>query len=349
MTVTTFVSCKGAPGVTTLACLVGATWPEQRRVVVVEGDYFGGDLAARFRLSVSRGWTSYVTASRRSEGPIALGPHLQALPGGLDVMIGARGGRLAGMDRAVPTLIESCRSADPVPWDLVVDGGRLFLEDVPGSTTNWLDHSDSVVVVLRRDAASILSVRDQTRALKDRWGSRVGLVVVGNGRHHNPAIEDFTGLAVIGEVPFDHVAARVASGGGGAGRHLRRSLLVESARRLSMVLAGTDPVPATVDLAGEQGGGLADPGRSSTRPAARSAGRQQRLRRLGQGRPQLRIGSLRMQGADKRHRRAEEVSEEQEPVPEPRADLAEFERSPDPGGRNSEKCGPEVTPQEAVG
>ena len=55
MRVVTFVSVKGAPGVTTLACLVAATWPDHRRVAVVEADPFGGDLAARFRLSTALG------------------------------------------------------------------------------------------------------------------------------------------------------------------------------------------------------------------------------------------------------------------------------------------------------
>ena len=95
MRVVTFVSVKGAPGVTTLACLVAATWPDHRRVAVVEADPFGGDLAARFRLSTTLGWSSYLTASRRSEGEVPLSPHLQALPGGLDVLVRPDGRREA--------------------------------------------------------------------------------------------------------------------------------------------------------------------------------------------------------------------------------------------------------------
>ena len=333
MTVTTFISCKGAPGVTTLACLVGATWPDQRRAAVVEGDYFGGDLAARFRLSVSRGWTSYVTATRRSEGFVALEPHLQALPGGLDVMIGARGGGLVGTNRAVQTLVESCGSSDPTPWDLVIDGGRVVLEDIPGATTGWLDHSDSVVVVVRRDAPSIFSVRDRTRALEDRWGSRVSLVVVGNGRHHNAAIEDFTGLAVIGEVPFDHAAARVASGGGGAGRRLSRSLLVVSARRLAMVLAATDQVGGTLNVARADGVSAVDRDRSEPPVPVTGGDGPQRLRHLGrrfQLPPLVPLSGKRT--ADGRSLRARGMSGGQEP-----------------GARNiPEKSDPEVTPREPV-
>jgi MinD-like ATPase involved in chromosome partitioning or flagellar assembly len=280
VTVITFVSVKGAPGVTTLACLVGATWPDQRRVAVVEADPFGGDLAARFRLPVSRGWSSYVTTSRRSEGPIPLEPHLQALPGGLDVMIGARGGRLAGAEQAVADLVQSSGS-DPSPRDLVIDGGRLLLENAPSATAAWLDHSDVVVVVVRRDAPSILCARDRSAGLRDRFGDRVRLVVVGNGRHSSAAIEDFTRLAVIGEVPVDHAAAQVASGSGGAGWRLSRSLLVVSAHRLATVLAGPDHGDHTSDTVGEDGDRVVDEDRPvPTGPVAGSYRRYRRIRQL---------------------------------------------------------------------
>ena len=51
MTIVSFSSLKGAPGVTTLSRLVGATWPEGRKVMLLECDASGGDLAARFQLS----------------------------------------------------------------------------------------------------------------------------------------------------------------------------------------------------------------------------------------------------------------------------------------------------------
>jgi hypothetical protein len=250
MTVTTFVSVKGAPGVTTLACLVGATWPEHRRVAVVEADPFGGDLAARFQLSVARGWTSYLTACRRSEKRVPLEPHLQALPGGLDVMIGARGGHPVGTERAVEALLASCVSSHPAPWDLIVDAGRLPFDDPGGGAAVWLARSGVVLVVTRRDGPSILKVRDRSPALVDLCGDRVGLVVAGSGHHLNSDIEEFTGLPVYGEVPFDLTAAQVASGERGSARKLSRSLLVVSARRLAVALAGpTEKVDESDDIA----------------------------------------------------------------------------------------------------
>ncbi len=241
MTVTTVVSLKGAPGVTTLACLIGATWPGHRPVAVVEADAFGGDLAARFRLPVGRGWTSYANACRRSDGPVSLEPHLQALPGGLDVLIAAREGHGMGTDHLVERVLSSSTASEATPRDLVVDGGRLPLDPAGGDSAAWLDHSDLVLLVVRRDAASILKVRDRGHVLHARCGDRLRLVVVGDGRHGNAAIERFTGFSVIGDIPFDPKAARVASGEVGSTRHLSRSLLLVSARRLTDALAGTDP------------------------------------------------------------------------------------------------------------
>src|ERR1019366_10538581 len=51
----TLCSAKGAPGVTTLACVLGAVWPTHRAVVVAECDPSGGDLAGRFALSTRTG------------------------------------------------------------------------------------------------------------------------------------------------------------------------------------------------------------------------------------------------------------------------------------------------------
>ena len=41
-------SIKGAPGVTTTATALAESWPSGRRILLVEVDPFGGDLAAWF-------------------------------------------------------------------------------------------------------------------------------------------------------------------------------------------------------------------------------------------------------------------------------------------------------------
>ncbi len=47
-------SGKGSPGVSTLACVAGAVWPPDRRIVIAECDPSGNDLAARFGMSPAR-------------------------------------------------------------------------------------------------------------------------------------------------------------------------------------------------------------------------------------------------------------------------------------------------------
>ena len=113
MTLVAFASVKGAPGVTTLACLVGATWPSHRRVMVAECDPSGSDLAARFGLSSKRGWSTWATAVRRSGTPVAIEPHLQQLPGGLDVLVGSGGSDGSDSARATDEFLATM-SDEPV-------------------------------------------------------------------------------------------------------------------------------------------------------------------------------------------------------------------------------------------
>ncbi len=245
MTVTTFVSIKGAPGVTTLACLVGATWPEARTVAVVEADPFGGDLAVRFQLSSAWGWSSYVTAARRSQGVVPIDPHLQALPGGLDAMVLPAGNQRVVAGPSVEALLRASVSSDSETRDLLVDGGRLpvpLTDPTEGTAMGvWLERSDRVVVVTRRDPASLFKVREQAATLRERCGDRLALAVVGPGIHGRHAIGEFTGLPVVVAVPYDVRAAQIACGERVGVRALSRSQLLVSARRLALTLSDTQP------------------------------------------------------------------------------------------------------------
>ncbi len=284
MRVTTLVSVKGAPGVTTLACLVAATWPDGRSVAVVEADPFGGDLAARFQLSTLRGWSSFMTAARRSEEPVAVGDHLQTLPGGLDVLVQPGANRQVVDRRSVEELLRSVDAGggDGAPIgdrrDLVVDAGRLVARSAgPGDLADagcWFDRSDVVVVVTRRDPPSLLNVRAQIPSLVDRWGDRVRLAVVGPGQHRGAAIEEFTGLPLAAEIPFDPSAARVITGEGGSRRHLSRSLLVASSRRLALSLVEPD-----AKLGERDGGGIPIVPRNDAVSAVSSVGGREGLAR----------------------------------------------------------------------
>jgi MinD-like ATPase involved in chromosome partitioning or flagellar assembly len=235
VTVVAFSSVKGAPGMTTLACLVGAAWPEGRKVMVVECDPSGGDLAARFRLSSRIGWPSLISAARRSDPDTLIESHLQQLPGGLDVLIGTTGRESSETDVNMAAVLAAASSSSEETWDVLVDLGRLLPCD--SSAANWLNVSDVVVIGLRGDAASVMQLRERSAAMLSQWNDRLALVIMRSQWHSSAEIEEFTGIPVIGETPSDAQAAAVAAGERFGERRLSRSLLCSSATRLATRLA----------------------------------------------------------------------------------------------------------------
>jgi len=243
MTLVSLCSLKGAPGVTTLACLLGAAWPGPGPIVLVEADPSGGDCAARFGLSARVGWTSLSAAARRSDEPVATRPHLQDLPGGLPVLVAARGD-----ERRAATSVEGRALWSGVPalpggrTDdddrlTIVDLGRLGRDDAVSDS--WLAGADTALLVVRGDSASAVQARDRVARLDAVAGGRLGIVVVGGG-YSGHDLEEFTGIRVLARLPFDPAAAEVATGAAGSGRRLERSPLWAAVGRLAASLAA-DP------------------------------------------------------------------------------------------------------------
>jgi hypothetical protein len=234
VTVVTLTSVKGAPGVTTTSCLVGATWPAGRAVFVAECDPAGGDLAARFALPAAGGWPTFELAARRAGSPVAVGPHLQRLPGGLEVLTRTRSetGQVAA---GTPDLLLAGSRLDDTVGDVIIDLGRL----VPAAMDagGWSDRSDLVVVVLRGDSASVIQVRERSARFRTRWGDRVRLLVIGAGRRRTQEIEEFVGIPVVATLPNDPEAAAAVAGGQGRPRRLRRAPLIAAVTDLSQRLA----------------------------------------------------------------------------------------------------------------
>ena len=173
-------STKGSPGVTTLACALGAVWPAERRVVVGECDPSGGDLAARFGLSAKRGMTSLVLEARRSLDTVMinLDDHVQVVPGGLEVLAGPTGaGASNTVDAALPDCLERLgvtpESRDPtVDHDLVLDCGRIQSGAVGQSAV--IGVSDQVLVVARptvEAVASTLWIAERLHRSNSQWRS----------------------------------------------------------------------------------------------------------------------------------------------------------------------------------
>jgi MinD-like ATPase involved in chromosome partitioning or flagellar assembly len=231
MTIVGLASFKGAPGVTTLSCLVGANWPADRRVFVAECDAHGNDLAVRFQMSSRIGISSVLLARRRSGGhDVAVGPHLQRLPGGLAVMVGQTGSQGTEAAGQLATLITEMGAATDGPWDVLVDFGRLSPDLVCNG--DRLHPCDTVVVCLRNDATSVLHARERAHSLLQKH-DRVTLAVIGARPYSSADIEQFTGVPVLAIVPWDPSAAGVAAGQRSGVRRLLRSPLVAASRHLA--------------------------------------------------------------------------------------------------------------------
>ncbi len=255
MTVVSICSIKGAPGVTTLACLIGATWPDHRRALVAEADVSGGDLAARFSLSSRRGWATLSASIRRDGAGSPIAEHLQQLPGGLDVLVAARPADVRAATSPEGTALRSVGKDEAESWDVLVDLGRVGAErPTPGA---WLEHSDAVVVVARADAASALQLREQSSALVGACPGPIGLAVIGVGGHRARHLSSFTGIPLMCEIPHDPVAAAVASGSDPRARRLHRSALLVASSRLAagllQIVGGGDAVQDSAPGVGAEG------------------------------------------------------------------------------------------------
>ncbi len=251
MSVVSVCSIKGAPGVTTLTCLLGATWPVRRRVLVAEADESGGDLAARFSLSSRRGWATLSASIRRDGVGSSLEEHLQQLPGGLEVLVAARPHDVPTATSPEGNVVRFAGHGGDDERDVLVDLGRVG----SGRPTAraWLEHSDAVVIVARADAATAVQLRERSPALLDASPGPVGLAVVGDAGPRGRELSAFTGMPLFGEVPHDPNGAAVASGTDRRARRLHRSPLPAASSRLAAALL--EMVEQTDgDTAGERAG-----------------------------------------------------------------------------------------------
>jgi MinD-like ATPase involved in chromosome partitioning or flagellar assembly len=231
MTLVAFCSGKGSPGVSTIACIAGAVWPAGRQTVVAECDPSGNDLAARFGLSPRTGMTSLVLAHRRSEHSEAtFDPHLQTLPGGLEVLAGPLNPDAASsLDRELGA---TGLAVFPNAIDLLVDCGRI-VSAAPGQQ-EILKAADHVVVVIRPDAAGIAHTLWTLDVIRNvaKGSSSVVVVVVGSSRFRVGEIEQALQVKTVSVFPFDEKSAAMVCGSPGKTNRFARSGLVVSARRL---------------------------------------------------------------------------------------------------------------------
>lgn len=232
MSVVALVGTTGGPGVTTLACMLGALWPRERSVVVAECDPSGGDVAARFGLATDTGMSSLVV-TRRSGPSAAEGPdlsrHVQMLPGGLAVLVGPVGGDAGtAVDRELASFGLTSMSTD-----VVADCGRLDVHAT--GQRRVVRDADRVVLLVRSEAAAIAHGRWTAERVAGHRGGElagIGVVVTGRAAFRAPEVAEALGVELLGALPRDRAAAAMLAGQPGSRRALVRTPLVVAGRKL---------------------------------------------------------------------------------------------------------------------
>ena len=226
-------------GVTTLALALAATWPKDRRVLLVEADPAGGTLAAASGWPSEPSLVTLAAAARHAFDPGLVWEHCQELPCGVAVLVGpasadqARSalGMLAGLSNHLGTL----------DADVLVDCGRL---DPRAPGLGVFEGADRVVLAARPRLADLHALATWSEANPFDAG-RVALVLMGDGPYLDAEIAEALGIEVLGRLPWDPDAAGVLVSVPASAREVRLSPLVRAARslagRLAKELAGAPP------------------------------------------------------------------------------------------------------------
>jgi hypothetical protein len=237
-------SLKGAPGATTTALALAATWP--RPALLAELDPDGGDV--RYRLTAaggepldrSPGLLSYAEAIM--EGP-DVREHLQQLPGGLEVLIGLPSGDDSeALDRRwapVGALLESTPDRD-----VIADCGRIH----PLSPAEELfPYAAALLLVTRPTVDGVAHLRARVEAMDDAPPIYVA-VVTGqadsrSARQVQAVLDDADLPAnVLGRIAYDPIGAGTLAGEWTD--RLSRSWLMRSARDIgSRMVRDVERVP----------------------------------------------------------------------------------------------------------
>lgn len=223
-------SVKGAPGVTTTALALAATWPTGDPLVV-EADPSGGDLSTRFGLATTPGMVSLAAAARRKADPSVLAEHSQTLPGGVRVVVGpvaseqacAALGVLAKQGSQVLRSVSDGDADSPVMMDV----GRL---DSTSPALPVVRDTDALLVLARPRADELAHVATLLGAFPT-WTRTPGLVLVGKG-YSSSEVERELRVPVLDTLPDDRRGAG-ALAGESVGRDPSRSALGRAAGHLA--------------------------------------------------------------------------------------------------------------------
>lgn len=243
MTVIALTSAKGSPGVTTTALALAWAWPQVapgRRVLVVDADMAGGDLAPgylRGAVSSTDGVLG-LAAARPADLAAGLWDHVIAVDQSSTTLLltgisdPAQARSLAGV---WPSLAEVFTDPDGElsGVDVLVDLGRVGTAHEAAALRA---RADLVLLVLRSSLRASAAARAAGRRLvEERTGlpggtDSLGCVVVGEGQPYAAGeIAAAIGLPVHARMAWDPVSAAVLSEGDAASWRFARSALMRSA------------------------------------------------------------------------------------------------------------------------
>ena len=238
MTSVAICSAKHSPGATTLALALAA----RSGAMLIEADPSGGDLAARWGLSLDPGLLTLAAASRRGLDSDLIERHTQITEAGYRLL-------------AAPPSAEQCRSAllslgaafastvrtrvsetASEGLDSVADCGRW---DPNGPSVDLVREADVALLVLRPSIETVAHTRSRLASLVPL--ARMTVVVCIGNRPYDPAEVS----AALGDAPTlaiadDRSGADHLAGGRGIDRVLRRTSLVRSLDPLLAML--TEPM-----------------------------------------------------------------------------------------------------------
>ncbi len=226
-------SAHGSPGVTTTALALAATWPENRRCLLVEADPFGGVIGARYGLGDTPGMSSLAAVARGGLDEEAVRGHAQRLPGGVVVLVGPPSADEAHavLGDVAGALAAWCTAEGGI--DVIVDCGRI----APASPTLGILATADAAMVLTRPSVDQLRPAAHRLAGLEASGVKVSLLLVGDRPYGPDHVAASLTADIAGVMAWDPRTAAVLTGTRGAVRDLRRSPLVRSAATLAGRLA----------------------------------------------------------------------------------------------------------------
>lgn len=246
-------SLKASPGATTAALALAALWPGEQKVLAVEADPAGGDLAARFGLDPVPGLVSLSAAARRDHRVEVAFEHAQQLPGGLPVICAP-----AAAEQATSALELLTGDGQQLWANLaqdpevvaVVDCGRLD----PGSHAHRIVACADIALLVARptlDECDRLAKSLDGLALRaESTKTELGLVLSGPGFDRDQ-VQSNMRMRVWAQLPYDRKGAAWLGGAAGKRRHLASLALPKAARELGSELAAhyyraaADPEPVS--------------------------------------------------------------------------------------------------------